>query len=323
MRDSHCAAPLPAPEASQAPVDEAFNLENSKAYDRWRKQKLERYPATGSALLVEVNDPCALTRAEREAIIQRCRKTNMAIYACPPLKAADKDAVRRLGEQLGLCRLDTNLYADRDSITSIRVMPTGRQREYIPYSDQVLKWHTDGYYNPPDQRIRAFIMHCVQDAADGGENTSLLDPEIVYLLMRDHDPSYIAALMQSDVMTIPANVEQGTEIRPAQSGPVFAFDAATRTLHMRYTARKHHIEWKNDSPTQAAVRFLEGLLNNENHYTLRHRLEPGQGIVCNNVLHNRSAFTNDERRERLIYRARYYDRVAATWPSPGDTDALA
>lgn len=322
MRDVHCAAPLPARGSTQALADGAFDLDNSKAYFQWRTRKLERYPPTAKALLVEVNDPCKLTPAEREAIIQRCRKTNMAIYACPPAKAADKHAVRRLGEQLGLCRLDANLYADTNSITSIRVTSTGRQGEYIPYSNQVLKWHTDGYYNPPDQRILAFIIHCVQDAVSGGEN-ALLDPEIVYLLMRDHDPSHIAALMQSDVMTIPANIEQGKEIRRAQTGSVFALDAATRTLHMRYTARKHNIEWKNDSPTQAAVRFLEGLLESDNRYTFRHRLEPGQGIVCNNVLHNRSAFINDAGHERLFYRARYYDRIVGTWPMTEDTSAMA
>lgn len=322
MRDVHFTARPPARGSIQAPADGTFDLDNDNAYGHWRTRKLERYPSTANELLIEVKDPSNLTPAECAAIIQRCRKTNMAIYACPPAKATDKRAVRRLGEQLGLCRLDTNLYADTDSITSIRVMPTGRQGEYIPYSDRVLNWHTDGYYNPPSRRIRAFIIHCVQDAASGGEN-ALLDPEIVYLLMRDHNPSYVAALMQSDVMHIPANIAQGTEIRCAQTGPVFTLDDATRTLHMRYTARKHYIEWKNDLITQAAVRFLEDLLKGDDRYTFRHRLEPGQGVICNNVLHNRSAFSNDAKRERLCYRARYYDRVAGTWSMPVGTDALA
>lgn len=322
MRDIRCASISPVRGPTYASADGAFDLDNDSAYGRWRTSKLEHYPSAIDELLVEVKDPRQLTVAEREAIIQRCRKTNMAIYACPPARGTDKRAIARLGEQLGLCRLDTNLYADTDSITSIRVTPAGRQREYIPYSDRVLNWHTDGYYNPPAQRIRAFLMHCVQDAASGGEN-ALLDPEIAYLLMRDQNPSYIAALMQTDVMTIPANIDQGMEIRRAQTGPVFTLDPATRTLHMRYTARKYSIEWKNDSPTQAAVRFLEGLLSGEARYTFRYRLEPGQGVVCNNVLHNRSAFINDAGHERLLYRARYYDRIAGTWPAPRGADALA
>jgi hypothetical protein len=35
------------------------------------------------------------------------------------------------------------------------------------------------------------------------------------------------------------------------------------------------------------------------------------GVICNNVLHARSAFRDDPARPRLLYRARYYDRVRA------------
>jgi hypothetical protein len=35
------------------------------------------------------------------------------------------------------------------------------------------------------------------------------------------------------------------------------------------------------------------------------------GIVCNNVLHERGGFVDDANAPRLLYRARYYDRVAA------------
>ena len=38
-------------------------------------------------------------------------------------------------------------------------------------------------------------------------------------------------------------------------------------------------------------------------------LEPGMGIVCNNVLHRRDGFVDDPSRSRLLYRARYLDRV--------------
>ena len=45
-------------------------------------------------------------------------------------------------------------------------------------------------------------------------------------------------------------------------------------------------------------------------YIHRVTLQPGMGLLCNNVLHDRSAFTDDPARPRLIYRARYYDRIA-------------
>jgi len=35
------------------------------------------------------------------------------------------------------------------------------------------------------------------------------------------------------------------------------------------------------------------------------------GLVCNNVLHDRAAFTETPQQKRLYYRARYYERVSA------------
>ena len=45
---------------------------------------------------------------------------------------------------------------------------------------------------------------------------------------------------------------------------------------------------------------------------LRTRLAPGMGLVCNNVLHERSAFEDAPDRKRLLYRARYVERIAGT-----------
>ena len=42
---------------------------------------------------------------------------------------------------------------------------------------------------------------------------------------------------------------------------------------------------------------------------LKVELKAGQGIICNNVLHNRTAFTDSEKQKRLMYRARFYDAV--------------
>jgi hypothetical protein len=35
------------------------------------------------------------------------------------------------------------------------------------------------------------------------------------------------------------------------------------------------------------------------------------GLVCNNVLHDRAGFVDDALQPRLLYRARYLDRVRA------------
>lgn len=82
-------------------------------------------------------------------------------------------------------------------------------------------------------------------------------------------------------------------------------------LHMRYTARAVSIEWKSDAATKNALAALERILAEPSLYVFHGRLEPGMGLVCNNVLHTRTPFADSPRHKRLIYRARYYERVSA------------
>jgi Taurine catabolism dioxygenase TauD, TfdA family len=295
------------------PASSPFSLDQSASYARWREQKLRGYPRTAADLVVEVQDPRALTETEYGELLRVCRKVNMVVYASRLGSLPDKDIPRCLGIRFGLEHLDQNLLADEDAVTSLQVVPEKAGRGYIPYTSRRLLWHTDGYYNPPERRIRAFVLHCVSPAAQGGEN-ALLDPEIAYIQLRDANPELIRALMAPDAMTIPANTEEGGESRGAQSGPVFAIDPETGCLHMRYTARTRSIVWKDDAATRAAVQALEHLLADDSPFVFRHRLAAGQGLLNNNVLHNRTEFADavDKGVSRLIYRARYYDRIAGT-----------
>jgi alpha-ketoglutarate-dependent taurine dioxygenase len=284
-----------------------FHLDNEVGYRRWRDAKLARYPARIDELIVEVNDPRALTNAERRAIIERCGKANMAIYASNVLEA-DKDILRLLGRQLGLRRLDCNWLADEDGISQVTVSAVDGRQNYIPYTNRSLNWHTDGYYNPADRRIWAMLLHCVSQALEGGEN-ALMDHEIAYLLMRDENVALVGSLMASDAMTIPARADEAGVVRAEETGQVFHIDPVSGCLHLRYTARTRSIAWRQDAMTQTAVDFLERLLAGNSPYVHRLRLAPGMGIVCNNVLHTRSAFENAPDRQRLLYRSRYLDRL--------------
>jgi len=284
----------------------ALNAVLQDPFERWRERKLARYPRRAEDLVVEVRDPRNLSDSEAGEIQRVCGAANMAVYASPLANVADKDIARRLGARLGLARLQANPLADEDGISSLEVAPEKSGRGYIPYSNRRLLWHTDGYYNAPEQRIRAFILHCVRPAAAGGENR-VLDPEIAYILLRDADPRYVAALSAPDAMTIPANEEDPAAQRGAQAGPVFSFEGGT--LHMRYTARTRSIEWRPDEVTQAAVRRLREILDSDSPYVFRLKLQGGQGLVCNNVLHDRSEFSDAPGAGRLVYRARYADRI--------------
>jgi alpha-ketoglutarate-dependent taurine dioxygenase len=294
--------------AESRAVEHPYALDQPQAYLRWREQKLARYPRRAEDLIVQVRDPRQLSDGEAAELRRVCSIANMAVYSSPLAGVADKDIARRLGSRLGLARLHANPLADEDGISSLEVTPEKSGRGYIPYSNRRLLWHTDGYYNPPQQCIGAFILHCVRPAAAGGENR-LLDPEIAYILLRDADPEYVKALSATDAMTIPANEEDPAAQRSAQTGPVFSDEGGA--LHMRYTARTRSIEWRADEATRAAVQFLKELLDSESRYVFTLRLAGGQGVVCNNVLHYRSAFTDDPAPglNRLVYRARYTDRV--------------
>ena len=288
--------------------------EAEAAYQQWREWKLSVYPTKASELIVPVNNPFALTEKEQAELSHCFIRANMAIYTINiGSDFRDKKIVQKIGQDFGLNRLDDNLGADNDNITSLQVIEGGRKQGYIPYSNLKLSWHTDGYYNLPHQQIRGVILHCASTAVEGGEN-SLLDQEMMYIHLRDLNPTYISALMKSDVLTIPPNIENGVEIRGAQSGPVFSVDENTHALHMRYSARKRNIIWTEDAITTQAVNEIDDFLASDSPWIFRHRLEPGQGLICNNVLHNRTSFKNDEEGEqqRLIYRGRYYDRLVDT-----------
>jgi hypothetical protein len=99
--------------------------------------------------------------------------------------------------------------------------------------------------------------------------------------------------------------------RAAETGPVFSVDPATGALHMRYTARTRSIAWEDSPATLAAVGALEAMLHGPAPDMFRVRLEPGMGLLCNNVLHDRAGFRDGPARRRLVFRARYYDRIGA------------
>jgi alpha-ketoglutarate-dependent taurine dioxygenase len=235
----------------------------------------------------------------------------MVLYRLGDVAVQDKTLVHALGQQLGLVHLDTNLRADEDSVSSLEVRDQAGN-QYIPYTNKALSWHTDGYYNHLDKQIFAIIMHCVRPAASGGENF-LLNPENVYIALRDENPAYIAALMHPEAMTIPENIESGKVIREAQTGPVFMVRpgkdrAVTGRLHMRFSARKRNIIWRDTDETKRAVEMISRLMADTEN-VVKVALKAGQGVICNNVLHNRTGFTDSEDQKRLLYRARYYDAV--------------
>ena len=293
-----------------------FDLDDNLAYGAWRAQKLECYPTTVDALRVHVADLAQPTGEEKSAILARCRRANMAIYTTGASAKATSDSARRaslrqFASAFGLGVTEAHRSAEDDGIVAIEVTNAQSKRGFIPYTNKPLSWHTDGYYNPPDAPIRAMLLHCVRPAQEGGIN-ALLDPDIIYIRLRDKDPALVAAMMHPEAMTIPESVEEDGSVRPVSTGPVFLIDREGR-LTVRYTARTRNIIWRDDADTKAAVAQLNRLLTHEEEdLIINYKMAAGEGLLSNNVLHTRTAFNNDDSVSRLLYRVRYRERIAGT-----------
>jgi alpha-ketoglutarate-dependent taurine dioxygenase len=280
---------------------------STDGYREWRAAKLDNYPKSATELVTEIDGLLDMSDSQKEAILASCRRANMAIYSCRDA-FVDRKTVRNFAGFFGLTRIDHHLCANDDGVSELAVAADGVRSDYVPYSSRSLSWHTDGYYNDVSRRLQAVLLHCSADAANGGQN-AVLDPEIAYLRLRDANPDYIAAFEHPECMEIPANNGADGEIRPAVSGPVFWYDLPSGALRMRYSARKKNIRWRNDAATTAARECLSDLLGDDDGLVLRFRLKPGQGLISNNVLHNRTAFEDTSEQKRLLYRARFFDSI--------------
>ncbi len=288
-----------------------FNLDNDISYQGWKQNKLANYPTTLSDLLVEINDPFAMSSAEINAILSRCAKSNMALYRLTNPETNQVNPLPAITSQLGLTELDKNLGAGETGVSALT--PGGSAYNpfatYIPYRQAPIGWHTDGYYNLINRQVNALCLYCEHPSETGGEN-ELLDHEIIYMQLRDQNPEFIRTLMEPKIMTIPPRMnEDGTIGRPARPGPVFSITDAGK-LHMRFTNRTISIHWQEGQKTQEALAALRQICTTPSPYIFRGRLERGWGLISNNVLHTRNAFTDSqEKPKRTLYRARFIDRL--------------
>ena len=281
-----------------------FNPACSPAdFDRWADHKRAALPAGVEQCLVEIADWAALRPAETAQIQRVCRAVNFAIVSGPP--PGGRESLLALSLALGLATPDRHLCADPDGVAALQAASGERRGDYIPYSNQALNWHSDGYYAPVDAPVRAFCLMCLRAAEHGGDN-AVLDPEWVYLRLRERRPAALAGLFAPDALTLPPNAA----LRGARSGAVFHVDA-TGDLMTRYTVRQRHIRWS--AAARPGVADIRDLIARQQVPIFRVRLEPGQALVCNNVWHTRQAFRDHDRASgRLVLRARFRERIANT-----------
>ncbi|MDX2429221.1 MAG: TauD/TfdA family dioxygenase [Xanthomonadales bacterium] len=288
------------------PGDRHGYLKDETRYREWRAIKLDSYPQNVEEIHLQVDGLLNVSAVQKAALKTACKRANMAIYHCRDA-SVDRAAVATFASQFGLTRLDHHLCANADGVSELAVASEGVRTGYVPYSNRSLSWHTDGYYNDKTRQINAVVLHCAQSAEFGGEN-ALLDPQMAYIRLRDEDPRFITAFEHPECMTIPANMGVEGDIRAAVSGPVFSY-ALSGEMHMRYSARKRNIQWRDDALTTAARECLSEMLDDRNGPVFRYRLKAGEGLISNNVLHNRTEFNDGPEQQRLLYRARFFDRI--------------
>lgn len=291
--------------------DTHWDLSADRQYRNWRELKLENSIQAQKLPLVEIKQLKNPTDSECAELLKHCQMTNSARYS---IGADHSDSIaiennlRQFASRLKLNIAEKHRSANASGIVALTMSDNEHQRGYIPYSDKAMNWHTDGYYNSPDEQIGSMVLHCVNPANKGGRN-QFLDPEIAYIRLRDENPDFIAALMNKEAMTIPENREKDGTLRPVSIGPVFSISPSGQ-LAMRYTARTRSISWRDDAITGQAAAYLQNLLEDGDPLMQTVNLEAGHGVLCNNVLHNRTGFAGDK--SRLIFRVRFHNRVGET-----------
>ncbi|MEC8996268.1 MAG: TauD/TfdA family dioxygenase [Pseudomonadota bacterium] len=272
-------------------------------YQRWAEKKLNSFQSSPEGLMVEIKDAGAITKSERLKIKDLLAQQNLVFYEFKIVKKSTPDALISFSKQLGLEDFDYNPRADKTGLTPITANANiDKQDEYVPFTTKGLNWHTDGYYNLPAESIHSWLLHCEEPAQEGGEN-EFLDHEIAYILFNQKNKKIIN-LMDDQAYTIPKNEKTG---RKSISGYVFSFKNKYKKLHMRFTMRENNIQW--NEKINKEINQLKEIIKESRKYHIRYKLDYKQGAITNNILHNRTSFTNINNQTRLIYRIRSKQRV--------------
>lgn len=289
------------------------NPSSDAVFLAWKNSKKKIFESMNAAppISIESLENCPTDSVNQLKI--RCSKMNFALYDCGGDTGGATETGRSLlkfAQKFGLHLKEEHRSGGEDGVVALTPSSEKSKKGYIPYTPKPLNWHTDGYYNASETPIKAFLLHCHTPAAKGGVN-QIIDPEIAYMRLREVDPSFIEAFFHPEAMVIPENVEKDGKIRPASVGPVFFTDKRTGRLQMRYTARTRSIEWRDDPATQEASHWIRDWLTSDDPYKIEIKLSAGQGILNNNVLHNRTGFEDDpdSEKHRTILRVRFHDRI--------------
>ena len=277
-------------------------LTNTKEdYKRWKDKKLESFTSNLDHLTVHISNPNSVSKPEKNKVISLIDSNSMAFFNIDNINYRDKLSIKKFAFQIGLSDYELDSQSDDDGLTEITEHEHNNKiSEYIPYTTKELNWHTDGYYNTRDNSILSWLLFCNTPSKKGGVNT-YLDHEISYILFNESSGK-IKDLMLETACCIPENI---LTKRKEVHNPVYMFD--NEKLHMKFSMRKKNIIW-NDASLEA-INILKSIINESSEYHVTKKFSEGEGVITNNVIHKRTAFTNSENKNRLLYRLRSKRRV--------------
>ena len=276
-------------------------LNTKEDYKRWKDKKLESFTRNIDHLTVNITNPNSVSKPEKNKVISLLRSNNLAFFNVDNISYKDKSSIKRFAFQIGLGDYELDSRSDDDGLTEIKEHKhNDKISEYIPYTAKELNWHTDGYYNTKDNSILSWLLFCNTQSEKGGVN-KYLDHEISYILFNDIS-NKIKDLMLENTCCIPENL---ITRRKEVLNPVYMFD--NEKLHMKFSMRKKNIIW-NDASLNA-INILKSIIEDSSEYHITKKFAEGEGIITNNVIHKRTAFTNSENKNRLLYRLRSKRRV--------------
>lgn len=279
-----------------------FDLDSDDDYLKWRDEKLAAYPKDVGELVVELADMTAISAAEKAKIAETVERANMCVYTAGAAKL-EMNSLLALGKQLGVSRTDKSVrHAQSDELTD-----SGILNRAIPFSTRHCNWHTDATYYGSDNTVQALFLLCKRPALEGGSN-KVLDHEVLYIHLRDTQPEALDVLMNKSCFNY-RNPATG-EVDLHRGGKVFWTNADGHLCH-RFSFRKTDMAWSDESDVARAAKALESLIADEAANVIEGRLASGMGLISNNVLHTREKLvdSNDPAEKRLLFRARFYDRV--------------
>lgn len=270
-------------------------------YKRWKDNKLAAFTKNLDELTVQITSPNAISKPEKSMVISLLENHNIVFFHIDRIKQTNKSTIKNFASQIGLSNYELDSQSDEDGLTEIKdIKTTEKLSEYVPYTTKELNWHTDGYYTDQKNSVLSWLLFCKTSAESGGIN-KYLDHEIAYILFNNISKR-LEDLMLDDACCIPEN---SITNRKEVFNPVFMFK--NKKLHMKFSMRKKNIIWNNNS--LKAIDVLKSIIKDSSQYHITKKLDTGMGVITNNVIHMRTAFTNSKNKNRLLYRLRSKKRV--------------